>query len=280
MGRRRKESKMSNVGTQNSIEGEKAFWDARWQADHVLRPDEKEKLVTILEMMPEKVEKLLDVGCGTGWIMEALKPRGGWAVGLDFSVQGLKRVKIADGSVAGSGTSLPFQDHSFDLALCAEVLEHYPNGALETAVAELCRVSRHYVLVTVPFEEKRLLNMVQCNHCMTEFHSSLHMRTFHEEDLISLFQPHGFVVAAIRTTGHEPYRSVKLSRLDASLTGYHSFWRPELQCPVCGNIRIQKRRARENPISLILEGINWILGCLLPGKPHNLCILFEKGYRS
>jgi 2-polyprenyl-3-methyl-5-hydroxy-6-metoxy-1,4-benzoquinol methylase len=271
---------MSNVGAQSSIEGEKAFWDARWQADHVLRPDEKEKLATILEMMPEKVEKLLDVGCGTGWMLESLKPRRVWAVGLDFSVQGLKRVKITNGPVAGSGTDLPFQDHSFDLVLCAEVLEHYPNGALEMAVAELSRVSRHYVLVTVPFEEKRLLNMVQCSHCMTEFHSSLHMRSFGEMDLISLFQPHGFAVAKIRRAGYEPYRSIWLSRLNASVTGYHSFWRPELRCPVCGSSEVRRRRARENPISLILESVNWILGRFLPAKPHNLCILFEKGCRS
>jgi hypothetical protein len=144
------------------------------------------------------------------------------------------------------------------------------------AVAELSRVSRHYVLVTVPFEEKRLLNMVQCGHCMTEFHSSLHMRSFREPDLIKLFEPHGFVVAALRRTGHEPYRSLRLSRLNASLTGYHSFWHPELRCPICGNSEIRNRRARENPISLILEGINWMLGRFLPAKPHNLCILFDR----
>ena len=260
------------------MEATKDFWDARWAVGDRLRADETEKLSAILDILPVGVGSILDVGCGAGWMLAALRSRCEWAVGLDISLEGLKHVDSA--KAMASGTNLPFPNGSFDLILCAEVLEHYRDAALETAVSELARVSRERVLVTVPFEEKRLLNMVCCERCLTEFHSSLHMRSFREGDVAALFRPHGFTMTAVRKTGRESYRSERVARLNAALTGYHSFWRPRLRCPVCGNGSVHHTRAREHTASLALEGINWVLRQLVPAKPHNLCVLLEKGPRS
>jgi ubiquinone/menaquinone biosynthesis C-methylase UbiE len=58
------------------------------------------------------------------------------------------------GSVAsfdhGSILDLPYGDATRDLVLCSEVLEHLPRPG--TAVAELKRVARTHVLITVPLE--------------------------------------------------------------------------------------------------------------------------------
>lgn len=50
----------------------------------------------------------------------------------------------------GDIRSLPFQDNTFDLVVAFEVIEHLPFGESEKALAELSRVSKSYVLLSVP----------------------------------------------------------------------------------------------------------------------------------
>jgi SAM-dependent methyltransferase len=99
---------------------------------------------------------ILDVGCGEGFTMRELREGGVQAamVGIDFSPgalawnqahhMGQAPLKVADVH------HLPFRDQGFDLVLCLEVLEHLPDSAL--GLRELLRVSRDYVLVSVPHE--------------------------------------------------------------------------------------------------------------------------------
>lgn len=47
---------------------------------------------------------------------------------------------------------LPYEDEQFDVVLCSETLEHVPE--IERPVAELLRVSRRAVVITVPCESK------------------------------------------------------------------------------------------------------------------------------
>lgn len=48
---------------------------------------------------------------------------------------------------------LRFEDRSFDTVLCMEVLEHLDDGVFETALANIRRVCRGQLIVTVPFLE-------------------------------------------------------------------------------------------------------------------------------
>jgi ubiquinone/menaquinone biosynthesis C-methylase UbiE len=100
--------------------------------------------------------RILDVGCGEGFTMRELRECGVQAamVGIDFSPGALawnqahhmaqSPLNVAD------VRRLPFRDHSFDLVLCLEVLEHLSDSAF--GLRELLRVARDYVLVSVPHE--------------------------------------------------------------------------------------------------------------------------------
>lgn len=52
--------------------------------------------------------------------------------------------------IQGDITRMPFCDHSFDIVICTEVLEHLekPGAALK----ELKRVAKKFILITVPHE--------------------------------------------------------------------------------------------------------------------------------
>jgi SAM-dependent methyltransferase len=111
-----------------------------------------ETLLSIVE--PLHSSSLLDAGCGEGETLARLGsalPRRVAAVDIDrdavaFAAKRFPEVEVTRHSI----DRLPFEDDSFDLVLCLEVLEHLP--APDAALAELARVSRSHVVVSVPHE--------------------------------------------------------------------------------------------------------------------------------
>lgn len=100
---------------------------------------------------------LLDIGSGRGaflWpLLDAFPSLPITALDmLDYRVAGIRAVR--DGGVNtlaalhGDATDLPFDDEQFDVVTMLEVLEHIPDTA--RALAEVCRVARRFVLLSVP----------------------------------------------------------------------------------------------------------------------------------
>ena len=86
----------------------------------------------------------LDVGCGTGLLMEALKPYGR-LVGVDGSsgmVAVLKRHDRGD-ALVGPTYELPFADDRFEVVFCVAVLHHVADPArVRETLREMARVTR------------------------------------------------------------------------------------------------------------------------------------------
>lgn len=102
-----------------------------------------------------KALNVLDVGCGEGLTIQFLHkyyPQVDYQ-GIDLSQRAISIAKehnlFAKFSV-GSITDLPYPDSSFDLIICSEVLEHLENP--DKALTELTRVSKKYLILTVPNE--------------------------------------------------------------------------------------------------------------------------------
>ncbi|NJM06339.1 class I SAM-dependent methyltransferase [Candidatus Gracilibacteria bacterium] len=97
---------------------------------------------------------VLDAGCGEGFaIRELLSHHAATVVGLDGSVGALRVATMLNPQrsfAAGDLLELPFPNNSFDLVVCMEVLEHLDNP--REGLDELCRVSREWLLLTVPNE--------------------------------------------------------------------------------------------------------------------------------
>lgn len=111
--------------------------------------DEVRRTVTGLE--PTSV---LDAGCGEGETLERLRgqlPQR--QVGVDLNPESVEfaaaRIPDAEFQVANL-LDLPFENDSFDLVLCLEVLEHLdrPEGGL----SELARVAAGDIVISVPHE--------------------------------------------------------------------------------------------------------------------------------
>jgi len=99
----------------------------------------------------------LDVGCGEGVVTERFARRleTGHVVGVDLEDPKLRdewsrRARPNLEFRALAGPDLPFADDEFDIACAIEVLEHVPDP--ERTLAEMVRVARRHVLVSVPRE--------------------------------------------------------------------------------------------------------------------------------
>ncbi|HEY1739310.1 MAG TPA: class I SAM-dependent methyltransferase [Acidimicrobiia bacterium] len=107
---------------------------------------------------------VFELGMGEGEIADRIRNRYGAVqfTGLDLPDAGLARDWRERNLVGvfGDAGSLPIRDHSVDLVLAVEVLEHLPDPA--RAMRELARIARRDVVVSVPNEPTwRALNMVR-----------------------------------------------------------------------------------------------------------------------
>jgi SAM-dependent methyltransferase len=99
----------------------------------------------------------LDAGCGEGFVARRLLDAmpGLKLTGCDVSESALAVARSANPGakfVSGSVVALPFPDNAFDVVGCFEVLEHLPGDLPRQALAELERVARRAVMLSVPHE--------------------------------------------------------------------------------------------------------------------------------
>lgn len=95
---------------------------------------------------------VLDIGCGTGHMLEVLEDRGYKVVGLDLRPEGLRATKHSRPAASlslAAATHLPFPDNHFGAVMLLDVLEHTDDTA---AAREAQRVLRPggYAFVSVP----------------------------------------------------------------------------------------------------------------------------------
>ena len=87
--------------------------------------------------------KILDVGCGGGFLSNFLSEKGFSVTGLDLSKESLEVAKLCNHGgqahyVYGDAYKLPFEDQSFDSVTCMDFLEHVSEPAL--VLKEIARV--------------------------------------------------------------------------------------------------------------------------------------------
>lgn len=97
----------------------------------------------IKEIFTLRPDTVLEVGIGNSTVKNYLKAAKINIVGLDIDHNLCP-------DFVGSVLNMPFDAHSFDLILCAEVLEHLPFNDFSKALNELKRVSKKYVILTLP----------------------------------------------------------------------------------------------------------------------------------
>jgi SAM-dependent methyltransferase len=105
--------------------------------------------------------RVLDVACGTGFLVAVAESRDADAIGVDISPDMVRFARSRHAHLrfeVGDAGALPFGDDSYDAALAAFLLHHVPDP--ERVVGELARVARRVALAQWDtLERARLLGI-------------------------------------------------------------------------------------------------------------------------
>ena len=128
--------------------------------------------------------RILDAGCGAGGYVDYFARKGLDATGIEKFPMFLEVAKekafkgtFVQGTLA---EPLPFPDASFDTTICLDVLEHVDDVV---AIAELARVTRKRLIITVPQED---IWMYPFQLLFTTYRDPTHLRYYTEASLREL----------------------------------------------------------------------------------------------
>lgn len=141
--------------------------------------------------------RVLDVGCGTGVLLEELSTAEPTLklAGIDLSEEMLKVARSRLGSVAdlrqGLAEELPFEDAGFDIVVSSSVL-HDVRGP-EKALGEMRRVLTSSGQVVITDWCRDFVTLRVADLFLRVFNGGNHFRTYSSRELGSLLRQAGFV---------------------------------------------------------------------------------------
>jgi SAM-dependent methyltransferase len=224
---------------------------------------EQERIRATVRLIPTDTRSVLDVGCGDGRIVHRL-PEWTRPVALDFSHASVRHIKGS--ALCASSEHLPFPDQSFDLVLCCETIEHLPDEVFRRTLEELARVSRRYILISVPYKENLRRHRTRCSACGAMFHVWGHLRRFTSRQLDHVFS-HFRVTATEYVGKREPYHVPFVVEMNQRLGNRWADWEDTTMCPQCKGTTFQ--RTPRNPVTIACGMINMITSRLVPTSHRN-----------
>ena len=141
-----------------------------------------------------RLERVLEGGCGTGYMARLLEQRYGWRLyPVDYGAEGLQfgRTLGVERLAQADIAALPFPAGAFDAVVSLDVLVHFPRGEEGGVVEELARVLTPGGLLVVRVSA---LDALRSRHSQFAFER----QRFTRRRLVSLVERRGFRV--LRTT--------------------------------------------------------------------------------
>jgi len=126
----------------------------------------------VLEVLkPESNDKILEIGCNTGQLVQELIVHSQLVVGIDINRTALKIANMTN-LCCMDVIDMGFSDNSFDKIVCLQTIEHVRK--IERAFGEMARVlkSGGSILLTYPFEI--ICGMGVMRHALATYSSKWH----------------------------------------------------------------------------------------------------------
>lgn len=235
----------------------------------------KAKISKVIETIPDDVNSVIDIGCGNGVITNVLGQQFE-ITGVDRSEQALQMVSTK--KLRASADNVPLPDHSFDMVFSSELLEHLDDETFEKSIAEVKRLSKRYIFITVPNNENPDKLSIQCPDCHYIYNSPNHLRKFKLSHFEDLFKDYNILKHFSFGTKVRYYNS-KLLKIKKKISPSNSwipyYWMPlEKRKTVCPNCENEfENEYRFNLLATVIDILNVIIS---PKKPYWLFVLMEK----
>jgi SAM-dependent methyltransferase len=154
-------------------------------------------------------ERVLDLGCGAGRFVAALRDAGADPVGVELAETALERARRnvpgADLRLVAEDGALPLGHGEVDLAWCSEVLEHVPDTV--AFLTEIRRVLRRggRLLVTVPDHGRLKRTLLALAHYDAHYDPlGQHLRFYTRRSLTRALRATGFERVELGALGGPP----------------------------------------------------------------------------
>lgn len=188
----------------------RSFYESFW-ADAPEDPEpwawSRRRALLLAEARPG--ERVLDLGCGAGRFVAALRSAGADPVGVEIAEAALERARrVAPGAdlrLVEEDGSLPLEHRSVDLVWCSEVLEHV--GDVAHVLLEARRVLRPggRLLATVPYHGRVQAAAIALTRFEAHFDPlGQHLRFFTRRSLVETLRHAGFEPVSVRAWGGVP----------------------------------------------------------------------------
>jgi SAM-dependent methyltransferase len=229
------------------------------------RESERLRTSDLLALSSHASGSALDIGARDGHFAHLLADRFDRVTALDLTLPEVADPRID--CVAGDVTKLPFADDSFDLVVCAEVLEHIDPPLLRAASSELIRVTRGHLLIGVPYKQDTRVGRTTCIACGARNPPWGHLSTFDEVRLRELFGAMAVVRTSFVGVDDNATNFISSSLMDLAGNPYGTYGQDEL-CTACGNRLLQPPRRRFHQ-RILTRAAHWSLWLTKPFKPRH-----------
>ncbi len=170
---------------------------ANWDDSHRYTPTSRHRRQILLRMLSDLgFQNCLDAGCAQPYLIQEIVHRfgvKGYGCDISDAVMAQNQEKVPECEFMALDLSKEaWPNQKFDLVVCSEVLEHIENW--QPALANLVRMSRRYLLITVPGGKRRLTDEMLG-----------HYRHYKGPELLSALEENGCTILSVKRWGFPVY---------------------------------------------------------------------------
>jgi len=123
--------------------------------DHLQRFMSYYKQIDLIRQRKD-IKSILEIGVGNKTVLNYLREH-------NYKVHSVDNNPLLKPTVVGDIRDIPRKDNSYDCVLAFEVIEHIPYSYVSKILKELYRVSKKYVIISVPYSCIYFVPNVFCN---------------------------------------------------------------------------------------------------------------------
>jgi len=158
----------------------------------------------MISHVPPGAERILDLGCGTGFFLAELERKHPGAVGLDISHEMLKvSDEYVPGArlVTGDAEKLPFQKGCFDVVFCKGSLHHTRDHVGFLANCREVLGKDGLLIMSEPCNDNPIIRMARALLYKKSEHFDVGDQGFTKKGIVGLCEAAGFEVTKVKKYG-------------------------------------------------------------------------------
>jgi ubiquinone/menaquinone biosynthesis C-methylase UbiE len=116
-----------------------------YQASNRFQSEDKRLKYFVDLIKSYKPVRVLDVGCGIGYLVKRLNKDGVETIGIDFSEELNDFWGDDDNFFEMDAKQINFPDQSFDVVFSSDFFEHLEEGDIDKVASEMKRIGKHII---------------------------------------------------------------------------------------------------------------------------------------